>query len=67
MVNIEANLGYSFVNRNLLKRALTRRAYALEQKQQKRAYEDQEIYRVLGDAVLKVVLVDLLIQSGSKT
>jgi ribonuclease III len=66
-VNIETNLGYSFSNHNLLKRALTRRAYALEQKQKKRICEDQEIYRVLGDAVLKLVLVDLLIQSGSKT
>jgi ribonuclease-3 len=64
---IEKNLKYSFLNKDLLNRALTRRAYALEQKQQKQDSEDQEIYRVLGDAVLKAVLVDLLIQSGSKT
>jgi ribonuclease-3 len=67
MMNIEAKIGYSFSNPNLLRRALIRRAYALEQKQQKRIWEDQEIYRVLGYAVLKAVLVDLLIQSGSKT
>jgi ribonuclease III len=64
---IEKNLGYSFLNKDLLNRALTRRAYALEQRQKKRALEDQEVYRVLGDAVLKAVLVDLLIESGSKT
>lgn len=66
-MKIEANLGYAFTTKKLLERALTRRAYALELKQQNQECEDQEIYRVLGDAVLKVVLVDLLIQSGSKT
>lgn len=64
---IQKVLGYSFLNKDLLNRALTRRAYALELKQQKRDCEDQEIFRVLGDAVLKVVLVDLLIKSGCKT
>lgn len=63
-MTIEEKLGYSFNNQELLNRALTRRAYALEQKQQNQECEDQEIYCVLGDAVLRSVLVDLLIKSG---
>lgn len=66
-MTIEENLGYKFKNKSLLDRALTRKAYALEQHQQKREYEDQEIYRTLGDAVLKAVLIDLLIKSGCST
>jgi ribonuclease-3 len=67
-VTIEKNLDYSFSDKGLLNRALTRKAYALEQKQTKNQdYEDQEILRTLGDAVLKATLVDLLIKSGYKT
>jgi len=67
-MTLENDLGYSFKDKNLLIRALTRKAFALEQKQQKRDCEDQEIFRTLGDAVLKTVLVDLLIlKSGCKT
>ncbi len=61
---IEANLGYSFSDRGLLMRALTRKAYALEKGSKD---QDQEIFRTLGDAVLKAILVDLLINSGCKT
>ncbi len=61
---IEESLGYTFSNKSLLDRALTRKAYALEQKQQNIECDDQEIYRTLGDAVLKTVLIDLLIKSG---
>ena len=64
---IEENIGYSFSDKNNLNRALRRKAYALEQRQREHACEDQEIFRTLGDAVLKAVLVDLLIQSGCKT
>lgn len=66
-MTIEENLGYSFNNKEFLNRALTRLAYALEQKQQKHKYEDQEIYRVLGDGILRAVLVDLLIKAGCTT
>lgn len=66
-MTIEKNLGYSFSDKNLLNRALTRKAYALEQKQRNQDCEDQEVFRTLGDAVLKAVLVDLLIKSGWKT
>ncbi|NOR77791.1 MAG: nickel pincer cofactor biosynthesis protein LarB [Methanophagales archaeon] len=66
-MTIEENIGYSFVDKSILNRALTRKAYALEQRQRNQACEDQEIFRTLGDAVLKAVLVDLLIKSGCKT
>jgi ribonuclease-3 len=66
-MTLEEKVGYSFDDKRLLNRALTRKAYALEQKQRNRDYEDQEVFRTLGDAVLKAVLVDLLIQSGCKT
>lgn len=48
----------------MLIRALTRKAFAQEQKQQGRNCEDQELYRILGDAVLKAILVEMLIQQG---
>lgn len=66
-MTIEKNLGYLFSDKNLLNRALTRKAYAFEQKQRNQDCEDQEVFRTLGDAVLKAVLVDLLIKSGCKT
>jgi NCAIR mutase (PurE)-related protein len=66
-MTIEENIGYSFLDKNILNRALTRKAYALEQRQRNHVCEDQEIFRTLGDAVLKAVLVDLLIHSGCKT
>ncbi len=61
---VEQNLGYTFLNKELLIRALTRKAFAQEKKQQGRDCEDQEIYRVLGDAILKAILVELLIENG---
>ena len=66
-MTLEEKVGYSFDDKHLLNRALTRKAYALEQKQRNRDCEDQEVFRTLGDAVLKAVLVDLLIKSGCKT
>lgn len=64
---LEENLGYKFRKKALLDRALTRKAYALEKHQQNKECEDQEIYRTLGDAVLKAILIDLLIESGYST
>jgi len=63
-MTFEKDITYFFLNKDLLHRALTRRAYALEQKQKNEDCEDQEILRVLGDAVLRSILVDLLIKSG---
>ncbi len=64
---IEDAIGYSFKNKNHLIRSLTRKAYALEQKQQNLECEDQEIFQTLGDAVLKLILVEHLIENGSNT
>lgn len=64
---LEEKLGYGFKDKQLLERALTRRAYANEQKQKNKDCEDHEIFSTLGDAVLKVVLVDLLIKKDRKT
>jgi ribonuclease-3 len=64
---IEDALDYPFKNKSYLIRALTRKAYASEQKQKNQDCDDQEIFRTLGDAVLKTVLVDILIKNGYKT
>lgn len=65
MHHIEENIGYVFTDKGLIERALTRKAYALEQRHRNNECDDQEIYRTLGDAVLKLILVDLLIDSGA--
>ncbi|MBD2078032.1 dsRNA-specific ribonuclease [Phormidium sp. FACHB-592] len=67
-MSLEINLNYLFFDKALLERALTRRAYADEQKQRYGTLcKDQEAFCTLGDAVLKTVLADLLIDSGCKT
>jgi ribonuclease-3 len=66
-MKLEESMHYFFKEKTLLIRALTRKAYANEQKQQNNDCEDQEIFRTLGDAVLKTVLVDLLIKNGYRT
>lgn len=64
IATVEQRLNYLFKDKNLLIRALTRKAFAQEQKQQGQNCEDQEVYRILGDAVLKAILVEMLIQQG---
>ena len=64
---VENLLGYVFSDKSLLVRALTRKAYALEQRQQGFTCKDQEYYRILGDSVLKFSLVELLEQNGYTT
>jgi ribonuclease-3 len=61
---IENVIGYKFSDKDKLTRALTRRAYAKEQQDLGKICKDQEIYRTLGDAVLKAILVDILIKYG---
>lgn len=64
---LQKKIGHNFAKEALLDRALTRKAYANEAKQQNPSCEDQEVFRTLGDAVLKAALVDLLINNGCKT
>jgi ribonuclease-3 len=66
-MNFEEKIGYSFRDKVLRERALTRKAFSKEKKDHGETVEDQEIYRTLGDAVLKAVLVDYLIQGGTRT
>lgn len=61
---VEKYLGYTFLNKDILIRALTRKAFAQEKRQQGEDCEDQEVYRVLGDAILKAILVELLVENG---
>ncbi|HTY14783.1 MAG TPA: ribonuclease III domain-containing protein [Methanoregulaceae archaeon] len=67
MNQLEEKIGYRFSDNSLLARALTRKAYANEQRQRNAPCEDQEVFCTLGDAVLKTVLIDLLIKSGACT
>jgi len=67
MDRLEEKIGYQFRDAALLTRALTRKAYANEQRQRNVPCEDQEVFCTLGDAVLKTVLIDLLIKSGACT
>jgi ribonuclease III len=64
---IETSLGYIFLDPELLVQALTRKAAALEQRQKGRSCKDQEVFRTLGDAILKAVLTESLIHQGYVT
>ncbi|QKD84657.1 dsRNA-specific ribonuclease [Thermoleptolyngbya sichuanensis A183] len=64
---IEQQLYYTFETKEFLIRALTRKAFAQEQIQQGVACQDQELDRILGDAILKAILVEMLIQQGCKS
>jgi ribonuclease-3 len=64
---VESALGYTFIDKSLLIRALTSKSYAQEQRQRGQACTDQEIFRIWGDAILKEALVALLIQQGYDT
>jgi ribonuclease III len=64
---VELELGYTFLDENLLIQALTRKAAALEQMQKGIICKDQEVFRVMGDALLKLILIELLIQQGCDT
>ncbi len=66
-MTLEEKLGYFFFDKRLLTRALTTKAHALEQFQKGQVCEDQQAFCVLGDAVLKAILTELLIRAGYQT
>jgi ribonuclease-3 len=66
-IAIEERIAYSFLDENLLKRALTHKSLSNEERQKQNECEDQDALRTLGDAVLKTILCDRLINSGYKT
>jgi len=63
---VENKLGYSFKDKRLLIRALTRKD-AVEKTQLAHDFGHQGILATLGDAILKAVLVHQLIESGCDT
>ncbi len=63
-MTIESILGYFFFDKRPLTRALTRRAYVLEQQE---FCEDQEGLILLGGAVMDTVLIELLLRAGYAT
>jgi len=66
-MTLEEKLGYFFFDKRILARALTRRAYAVEQQQNNQVCDDQEAYLVVGAAVLKLVLSELLMREGCQS
>lgn len=64
---VEAILGYCFVDKGLLIRALTRKAYALEQRQKGVFCNDQGVFCTLGDSVLQLILVKHFMHCGFRT
>ncbi len=64
---LEEQLNYYFFDKSILRRSLTTKAHALEQQQQGQPCDDQQAYCVLGDAILKTVLTELLIRMGYQT
>lgn len=58
---LEKNLGYSFKQRDHLKRALTHRSYANEHRLD--ATDHNERYEFLGDTVLDLVVSDILMHA----
>jgi len=59
---LEAALGHTFINRDLLVRALTHKSLASEQRTLGRAAEDNEQLEFLGDAVLGFVTSEWLVE-----
>ncbi|MEN6609574.1 MAG: hypothetical protein ABFC24_01905 [Methanoregulaceae archaeon] len=64
---LESRISYIFQDPVLLERALTRKAYANEQRHKNRTCEDQEIFRTLGDSALKLILTTHLIHDGASS
>ena len=60
---IEERIGYTFQDRSLLERALTRLAYSLETGLPPEAHMDA--FATLGDAVIDVVVVEAVVASGA--
>ena len=57
---LSRKLKHIFKKRFLLDRALTRRAFAKEKGEQNQPCDNQDVLRVLGDAILKAILTDRL-------
>jgi dsRNA-specific ribonuclease len=60
--DIEMIIGYRFKNRDLLEQTLITKAYSNEH-----PCKDQSEFQTLGDAVLKLVLTELMMEKGLVT
>jgi len=71
IAELEKKINCEFSDKDLLKRALTRRSFAQENFQKSFQKEflkcHQEVFCVLGDAIISATLCDLLIQNGIET
>jgi ribonuclease III len=67
--NLEKELRYTFKNKKYLKRALTHSTFAHEQQQKGKTSKalDQQVYATFGDAILKTILTDLLMERKLST
>lgn len=63
---LEKKIGYKFIDKSLIKTALTHSSYAYEQKSHKIICECNERLEFLGDSVLSLVVSDYLFEKFSK-
>ncbi len=61
LLKLEATIGHSFANRDLLRKALTHRSVASEHQQKQIPREDNERMEFLGDAVLGFLVSEALL------
>ena len=64
ITDLEMNLRHIFIDKELLERALTTNGWVNEHKQDPDRVQSQEAFSTLGDAVLKLIIVDKLIAKG---
>jgi ribonuclease-3 len=64
---IERKLGYAFTDKSLIDQAFTTKSYAKESKDVDQPRESQESLRTIGDAILKKILIELLLEKGYST
>ncbi|NPE28195.1 dsRNA-specific ribonuclease [Methanococcoides sp. SA1] len=60
--DVEDILGYYFNDRKILEQALTTKSYSNEN-----SGSDQSEFQTLGDAVIKLLLTEMLFESGNKS
>ena len=65
--SIRHGIEYSFHDFSLLNQALTTKSYAKERSEKGIPCESQQSLRTLGDAILKEIIIELLIEQGYST
>jgi len=67
IAELEGKIGYEFSDKDLLHRALTRKAYAKEQQDKDYNCADQTVLSTLGDAVWKLAVSEYLLDKDCNT